>query len=229
MKKPSKKERGKLEQALSKAKVPTAKRHLFLCLGPDCCEPREGEKTWDYIKQRTKELDLDVMRTKAPLLPTCASPARGWSIYPDGIWYSKVTPKRFERILQEHLLGGKPVDEWIAVRNPLDAYPPLPLKRERIEVRDSGSVYLPRLLTLTLSSDEEERGSQRLVGPRSCYFSVISRIVFVPRISRISSRLTAVSRLCVSDPITFSTIGSILSRIPSSAAMFAYWTMIRIL
>src|SRR4051812_48124072 len=51
------------------------------------------------------------------------------------------------------------------------------------------------------------------------YFKVISRIVRFPRISRISRRFTAVARCWSSLPITFSTIGSILSRSPSSAAM----------
>jgi (2Fe-2S) ferredoxin len=107
-----------VEKAFRKARVRTAKRHLFLCLGPDCCDPRQGEETWEYIKKRTKELDLNVMRTKALCFRICKSGP--WLVvYPDGIWYSKVTPKRFERILQEHLLGGTPIKKWVAARNPL--------------------------------------------------------------------------------------------------------------
>ncbi len=107
-----------LEKGLAKARVRTAKRHLFLCLGPDCCKPAAGEEVWDYIKHRTRELDLEVMRTKALCFRICD--AGPWLvIYPDGIWYNKVTPKRFERILQEHLLQDRPVKKWIVVRNPL--------------------------------------------------------------------------------------------------------------
>jgi (2Fe-2S) ferredoxin len=108
----------KLEKALTKAQVRTGRRHLFLCLGPDCCQPREGEATWDYIKKRTKELELEVMRTKALCFRICESGP--WLVvYPEGIWYSKVTPQRFERILQDHLLGGKPVEKWVVARNAL--------------------------------------------------------------------------------------------------------------
>ena len=108
----------KLRKALKKARVADARRHLFLCLGPDCCAPEAGQKTWEYIKKRAKELDLPVMRTKALCFRICESGP--WLVvYPEGIWYSKVTPKRFERILQEHLLGGKPVTKWIAARNNL--------------------------------------------------------------------------------------------------------------
>src|SRR5438477_10817942 len=61
------------------------------------------------------------------------------------------------------------------------------------------------------------------------YLRVISRIVFVPRISRMSSRFTAVARRWSSEPMTFSTIGSILSRKLSKAAQFGYSTRIRML
>ena len=108
----------KLRKALKKAGVTNARRHLFLCLGPDCCAPEAGQATWKYIKQRTEELDLPVMRTKALCFRLCQSGP--WLVvYPEGIWYAKVTPQRFERILQEHLLGGRPVSKWIGARNTL--------------------------------------------------------------------------------------------------------------
>jgi (2Fe-2S) ferredoxin len=115
--------RAEIERSLQKAGVRTAQRHLFLCLGPDCCSPSEGEETWKYMKQRVKELDLRIMRTKALCFRICTGGP--WLVvYPDGIWYGGVTPKRFERILQEHLIGGVPVNEWIVVRNPLEKSAP---------------------------------------------------------------------------------------------------------
>lgn len=116
--------RHEIEKGLRKAGVRTAQRHLFLCLGPDCCSPSEGEETWKYIKQRVKDLDLPVMRTKAQCFRICAGGP--WLVvYPEGIWYGEVTPKRFERILREHLIDGTPVNEWIIARNHLSESEPL--------------------------------------------------------------------------------------------------------
>src|SRR5213076_34051 len=64
---------------------------------------------------------------------------------------------------------------------------------------------------------------------RCSHLRVISRMVFVPRISRMSSRFTAVARRWSSVPMTFSTIGSILSRKLSNEAQLGYSTRIRML
>src|SRR5437762_14324247 len=102
-----------LRKALKKAGVTNARRHLFLCLGPDCCAPEAGQATWGYIKQRTKELDLPVMRTKALCFRLCQS-CPWLVVYPEGIWCSKVMRQRFLRILQEQVLGGKSVSKSIS-------------------------------------------------------------------------------------------------------------------
>ena len=106
---------------LKKARVAGARKHLFLCLGPECAPMKKGEKVWDYLKHRAAELEkegVQIMRTKAQCLRVCA---RGpWLVvYPDGVWYGEVTVERCERILAEHVAEGRPVEEWIAARNPL--------------------------------------------------------------------------------------------------------------
>lgn len=105
-----------IELGLEKAGVARAERHLFLCIGPDCCAAAEGERVWEFVKQRVRETGLRAMRTKAACLRVCAGGP--WLVvYPEGVWYGGVTPERFERILQVHLLGGEPVREWLAARN----------------------------------------------------------------------------------------------------------------
>jgi len=115
----------RLAKGIAKAGVNEAQRHLFVCIGPDCCHRREGEALWDVIKARTKKSRVPVMRTKAACLRICTEGP--WLVvYPEGVWYSRVTPERFERIFSEHVEGGRPVEEWIVVRNDLGATPAPP-------------------------------------------------------------------------------------------------------
>ena len=112
-----------LQAGLAKAGLAAAQRHLFLCLGPDCCAARDGELVWDYIKRRVKETGLAAMRTKAACFRICTGGP--WLVvYPDGIWYGAMTTARFERILEQHLLGGEPVREWVVAQNALCAATP---------------------------------------------------------------------------------------------------------
>ncbi len=103
---------------LAKAGVASAEKHLFLCIGPDCCDAGEGERVWEFVKRRVRETGLRAMRTKAACFRICNGGP--WlAVYPDGVWYGAVDEARFERILAEHLLGGVAVAEWIVAQNAL--------------------------------------------------------------------------------------------------------------
>jgi len=104
-----------IQDGLKKASVAGAQRHLLICIGPDCCDSRQGELIWEFVKKRVKESGIAAMRTKAACFRICAGGP--WlAVYPDGIWYGAINAARFERILQEHLLRGNPVREWVAAK-----------------------------------------------------------------------------------------------------------------
>ena len=99
------------------------KRHLFICLGPNCVASDEGLKTWEYVKKRMKELNIagsdgPCYRTKCDCLRICIDGPIA-VVYPEGTWYRNVTVENAERIIQEHLIGGKVVESICFARNEL--------------------------------------------------------------------------------------------------------------
>jgi (2Fe-2S) ferredoxin len=103
--------------AVTKPKIGYYKRHLLVCTGPRCTQNGEAQMLFDSLGEKFKaaglhEGDLRIKRSRVSCFAACKG-GPVMCVQPDGTWYYNVTPENMDRIIAEHLVGEKPVQELV--------------------------------------------------------------------------------------------------------------------
>jgi cob(I)alamin adenosyltransferase len=94
-------------------------RHILICENGDCADPEDATRLQQRFRTLAQAYGLNKLRNPQRVkcaLTGCLGVCGGGPIvvvYPDGIWYHHVDEAALERILHEHIVGGRPVEDLI--------------------------------------------------------------------------------------------------------------------
>lgn len=108
---------------MEEIKAPSLKpysKHVFVCTGPRCA-PETSPALYAHLKARLKELGLDegderINRSQCHCFGICQG-GPILAVYPEGVWYHHVTIEKLERIIEEHLVNNRPVQDLLFHKN----------------------------------------------------------------------------------------------------------------
>ena len=115
----------RIARKLEKIALAGARRHVFLCAdreSPKCADAERALAAWNHLKDGLRKRGLSegggVLRTRVGCLRVCEGGPIA-VVYPEGVWYRACDPPVLDRIMDEHLVEGRPVEEFVIARRRL--------------------------------------------------------------------------------------------------------------
>lgn len=105
-----------------KPKIGAYRRHLLVCTGPRCTQSGESQTLFDSLGDKFKAAGLDggdlrVKRSRVNCFAACKG-GPVMCVQPDGTWYYNVTAENMDRIIADHLLEGRVVEDLVFHQGP---------------------------------------------------------------------------------------------------------------
>jgi (2Fe-2S) ferredoxin len=108
--------------AKARRRLARTQRHVVVCVDTgeaSCAGAKRMRRAWKHLGERLKDTGLDrkgrVLRSRSQCMGICgAGPIV--AVHPDGVWYGGCDPDAIDRIVDEHLVRGKVVDDLVLHR-----------------------------------------------------------------------------------------------------------------
>jgi (2Fe-2S) ferredoxin len=106
--------------------MPSFQRHVFVCINErpadhpkGCCKARGGVEVRDKLKEAlaARGLSKIVRANNAGCLDQCEQGVTV-VVYPEQVWYGGVTVDDIQEIVEQHLIGGRPVERLMLPNQP---------------------------------------------------------------------------------------------------------------
>lgn len=105
-----------------KPSMPAYERYVFVCTGKNCTQDGEGSALYELLKRKLKQDQrfaglCKIKRSQVHCFGVCnGGPLL--CVQPDGVWYYAVDEQKLDVIIDQHLIAGKPVLEWVFHQGP---------------------------------------------------------------------------------------------------------------